>query len=421
MNSRLRRGIDRLAAPLLAIVPPLAVAIWAMPQDLTPWRSAAIVSAWAGTAMLVSSLLLMLRSSRIAGLLGGLEQMYRWHHRSGLTAYLLLLVHPLALAMDGWSESPGLAWLVLAPWEQAWPVWLGWCSLVLLMTGLAASLAVQLSYRLWRRLHPVLGLAVVLGLLHVYTLLGQAWPLLALACIATLALGGRLLFSDLDLAALPYRVQRIVQRTAGMIELELAPCAGSLAPAPGQFVLLRFDDGIRYRACGEHHPFTVCGTYPGGIIRLAIKSLGPCSQRIQGIEPGVLALVQGPFGNFLQDAPQRPLLWIAGGIGITPFLARLRAGPCQQPTTLMYLYRTAEDAPFLTELHAISASDPALQFSGIATGDSCPDFHALFDSMQDIQQREVYLCGPPGMLHSLMPHVQRLHPHAVHAERFTLQ
>lgn len=64
----------------------------------------------------------------------------------------------------------------------------------------------------------------------------------------------------------------------------------------------------------------------------------------------MLILVQGPFGSFLSDIAEGPELWIAGGIGVTPFTAALRAQPRKQPTTLIYLYRTASDAAFLDEL-----------------------------------------------------------------------
>ena len=74
-----------------------AIVLWAWPESLPLWRSAAIVSAWAGSGLLAASLLLMVREPHLAHLLGGLENMYRWHHRSGILAYVLLLCHPLAL------------------------------------------------------------------------------------------------------------------------------------------------------------------------------------------------------------------------------------------------------------------------------------------------------------------------------------
>ena len=312
---------------------------WAFPDGLPSWRTAAIVSGWAGTGLLVSSLLLMVREPHLARLLGGLELSYRWHHRCGMLAYLLLLCHPLALALDGCSEAPRLAWQTLAPRSQSWPLWLGWTGLLLLMCGLATTFAVHLPYRRWRNFHFVLAAGVVSGLAHVYVLLGNERMLLALLAVAMLA-------SDLGLAARPYRVTQVERAAAGVIEASLAPCAAALAVTPGQFILAAFGDGVHYQGCGEFHPFTVSGIDRQGRLRISVKALGPCSRHLQEVEAGVLVHLEGPLGTFLHDLRPIPQLWVAGGIGITPFIAKLRAQHCSQPTTLLYLYRHDADACF---------------------------------------------------------------------------
>lgn len=399
-------------------MPPLAAVWWAIPEDLTLWRSVAIVTAWAGSGLLVSSLFLMIRAGHIAALLGGLETMYLWHHRTGFAAYLLLLCHPLGLALDGWFESPPYAWQILAPWEQSWAVWLGWGSLLLLICGLTATFALNLSYRHWRAFHVTLALGVLLGLAHIYLLLGQTWPIMALVTIAALALGWRLIVSDLGVTARPYRVNRVLPLAAGITEIVLEPCAGTMAISPGQFVLARFDNGKHYRGCGEYHPFTVSGIEGEGSLRLAIKALGPCSSQIQSIEPGVLAHLQGPFGTFLTDSPNMPQLWIAGGIGITPFMALLRAQPSVQPVFLIYLYRNDSDAAFMEELNMLAEQDAMFELHAVATGKALPDFHHLLSGVTDIQSREVYVCGPVAMVESLMPLLQQMPHQNIHVERF---
>ena len=87
-----------LAIPLISATLVGLTVLWAFPENLGFWRSVAIVSGWAGCGLLAASLLLMIREARLAAWLGGLESMYLWHHRLGVSAYLVLLVHPLALA-----------------------------------------------------------------------------------------------------------------------------------------------------------------------------------------------------------------------------------------------------------------------------------------------------------------------------------
>ncbi len=409
-----------LVAPMLALSIALASVYWAFPEDLTAWRSTGIVAGWAGTALLVASLVLMVRETRLARLVGGLELSYRWHHRCGMLAYLLLLCHPLALALDAWAEAPPLAWQTLDPRAQSWPLWLGWAGLLLLMLGLAATFAVHLPYRRWRGFHFLLGGGVLLGLAHVYVLLGSEPLLLALLLIAALALGWRVLASDLGLAAHPYRVTQVEKPAAGMIEASLAPCAAALAVSPGQFVLAAFGDGISYHGCGEYHPFTVSGIDRQGRLRVCIKALGPCSQRLQEVEAGVLVHLEGPFGRFLDDPGSAAQLWIAGGIGITPFIAKLRAQACSQPTTLIYLYRDAVGAAFLEELAAAARDDPLFELLSDASGESLPDFERLLQQVSRLGEREVHLCGPQPLLAAISAALRQrgVGAAAIHFESF---
>jgi ferredoxin-NADP reductase len=106
--------------------------------------------------------------------------------------------------------------------------------------------------------------------------------------------------------------------------------------------------------------------------------------------------VHGAFGTFLAERPAAPQLWLAGGIGITPFLALLRAGPVSQPTTLVYLYRAEgrrlscrNCARWPNAIHNCRCRLWPPATSRRISIRSCPRQVALAGS-------ECYLCGPPG-------------------------
>lgn len=412
-------AVRQFTAPAIVLILPLAAVAWAWPEELPPWRSLGIISAWTGSGLLLASLLLMVREPRFAWLLGDLGWMYRWHHRSGSVAYLLLLIHPLALALNGWDESPRIAWETLAPWTQPWPVWLGWASVLLLMLGLAATFVWRLSYRRWRSFHYLLALGAVLGVVHIYVLLGDSGPFLVAIALCVLALAWRLLVSDFGLGAHPYRVVSVARRGAQTIEATMAPCATALRLSPGQFVLAAFGDGPHYRGCGEAHPFTVSGMSADGCLEVAIKALGPCTRRIQEIEPHVLLRVQGPFGRFLADR-DGPQLWVAGGVGITPFIAALRDRPPTQLTTLIYLYRREEEAAFLEELRALASTDPRFELRSQACGEEPPALDQLLATVSCLAERQVQVCGPSGLVEALRESLRRLGLPAasIHSESF---
>jgi predicted ferric reductase len=174
-----------------------------------------------------------------------------------------------------------------------------------------------------------------------------------------------------------------------------------LTVAPGQFILVAFFTGPGFRGCGEFHPFTVSAIDPDQVLRIGVKALGDCTRHIQSIRPGVAARVQGAFGSFLADPQGAPQLWVAGGIGVTPFLGLLRTGHITAPTTLLYLYRTEEDAAFLPELRVIAAALPLLSLRTAATGSALPDLPRLLPDAQHLAGCECCLCGPPALVAGL--------------------
>lgn len=391
--SRLRT----LSLPTLLLLFVGAPVFWAFPEGLPLWRAVGIILGWAGAGLLLFNLLLMVREVRLASSLGGLERITAWHHQTGMTAYLLLLLHPLALAAAGWAESPELAWQVISPFSENWPVWLGWGGLLFLMLGLATTFMRRLAYSTWRWLHGLLGLGVLIGFIHVLQLGISAGGLLALAA-AVLLLLWRLLRVDLGSAAKPYIVTSVRSVAQSMVEISLKPLAMPVDAVPGQFILAAFFRGPNYQGCGEFHPFTISGLGHEHELRIGVKALGDCTRRMQRLEPGVSARVHGPFGEFLKALPSRPLLWVAGGIGITPFIGFLRQQSVEAPTTLIYLYRDEQDAAYLDELTTLSANSPGLVLQAEATGTGVPNLNRLLPGAEALANHECYVCGPPGLI-----------------------
>jgi len=391
--SRLRT----LSLPTLLLLFVGAPVFWAFPEGLPLWRAVGIILGWAGAGLLLFNLLLMVREVRLASSLGGLERITAWHHQTGMTAYLLLLLHPLALAAAGWAESPELAWQVISPFSENWPVWLGWGGLLFLMLGLATTFMIRIAYSTWRWLHGLLGLGVLIGFIHVLQLGISAGGLLALAA-AILLLLWRLLRVDLGTAAKPYIVTSVRSVAQSMVEISLKPLAMPVDAMPGQFVLTAFFRGPNYQGCGEFHPFTISGLGLEHELRIGVKALGDCTRRMQSLEPGVSARVHGPFGEFLKALPSRPLLWVAGGIGITPFIGFLRQQSVETPTTLIYLYRDEQDAAYLDELTTLSANSPGLVLQAEATGTGVPNLNRLLPGADALANHECYVCGPPGLI-----------------------
>lgn len=393
--------LQRLSIPLVAGALVALPVFWAYPVGLPAARAAGIVLGWVGCGLLLSSLLLMLREIRLTEWFGGLERMYAWHHVLGTLAYLVLLVHPLAFAIDAGRYSTHQAWAALSPWQQQWPVWLGWAALLGLMVGLSAAFSRRLGYSVWRWLHGLLALAVLFGFAHLI-LLGLSGQILLTALLAVLLLLWRVVRTDCGLAARPFMVDRVETEANGVVEISLRPLAQTLDAQPGQFAMFAFFDGPDFHGCREYHPYTISAVDPDGRLRVGVKALGDCTRRLQSLRPGVAARVQGPYGNFLQDHGDRPQLWVAGGIGITPFMAVLRAGSMTGPVYLRYFYRDPADAAYVDELQTLEGRLSMFDLR-IQVGE--PDPAALAEALPGAEVLAgcaCYLCGPPGLLSSAM-------------------
>jgi predicted ferric reductase len=335
--------------------------------------------------------------------------MYRWHHAFGILACIVLLAHPLILAAAVLPTSAHRAWNLLSPARWFPANALGWVALFGLLGGLSASLMWRIRYVWWRRLHFLLSVAVLLGIAHTFAYRGLSAGLVLTAVPSVLALGWRVLRADRGFGAHPYEVKSVTRIASKTTEIVLRPLATPLAAAPGQFVMIAFFAGPHYRGCGEFHPYTVCGSPGDGSLVVAIKALGDCTSRIQCLEEGVAARVQGPYGRLLADTA-RSSLWIAGGIGITPFVARLRAGDLKAPTELIYTYRTPDAAAYLVELQEFAEHHPLFELRTLTVQEDLRPVFALFDDIQDLSSREVYLSGPPVFIHAV---VDELHRRAV--------
>ena len=391
------RWSRRLSIPLISAILVGAPVYWAFPDGLPFWRATGIVLGWVGWGLLLASLLLMIREAPLAHWLGGLERMYRWHHRLGMLAYAALLAHPLALSLDDWQESPGQAWAMLSPLQQGWPEWSGWLALLLMMSGLACALARRMPYARWRWLHHLLSLAMLAAFFHLLLLgldeIALATPLAAIGLIVW-----RVVRDDQGLAARPYLVASVERVDESAVEVALRPLGDACALKPGQFVLAAFFEGPSFRGCGEFHPFTASAIGADGRFSLTIKALGDCTRHLQWLESGVAARVQGPFGAFMAESGDSPQFWLAGGIGITPFMARLRQGGLTQQVHLLYLHRDARDSAYTEELQRLAAAEPALSVEIVACGEKAANLEALMPAESELLGRQCSLCGPPGLV-----------------------
>lgn len=113
--------------------------------------------------------------------------------------------------------------------------------------------------------------------------------------------------------------------------------------------------------------FSLASAPDEGLLLVATRMRDTAFKRVLGTMPiGSQVKIEGPFGNLvLHNDQARAGVFLAGGIGITPFRSiLLRAAREHLPHRLFLFYanRRPEDAPFLQELDALQRLNPSYIF-----------------------------------------------------------
>ena len=375
---------------------------------------------WLGTGSFVASLLLMIREPYWASCFGGLQQMYRWHHGMGVLSFVLLLMHPVLLTGYYLPLGANIAEEYLSPLNPQSTNILGWLALVIFTLGMFTTFCLNFSYGFWRRSHILLILAIALGFGHIWAVSGFSISLAVALLPAVVPVGWRLLHADRSGDTLPYEVSAVNHPTEHITEVNLRPLAKPISIAPSQFVRAAFFKGSHFQGCGDFHPYTVSHITKDGGLTLSIKALGDCTWNIQSIEPGVAVRLQGPYGNFLLSRPIAPEIWIAAGIGLTPFLALLRSQPVTQHTDMIYIHREGERVPYEEELQMFATSQSLLRIHSLPMTNDLTPLFILLESIDNLNKKEVYLCGPPPFMAKVTQWLRKhdMHRQQIHFEQF---
>jgi ferredoxin-NADP reductase len=152
--------------------------------------------------------------------------------------------------------------------------------------------------------------------------------------------------------------------------------------------------------------------------------LADYTRALRSLEVGANAVVEGPYGSFShQYVPRARQLWIAGGIGVTPFLSMARGLGDHDSLDVDFYYcvERAEEAHFLDELQAIAERYRGFRIVVVPRDrDGFPSVERLAAEHDDLERADVMICGPPAMIESLRAQLAAAGvPQAqIHAEEF---
>jgi len=367
----------------------------------------------------------------------GFDRLSRWHRWNGHVTIDLVIAH-VVFSVWGYALMDKLP----IPKEISTMIWGGvYPGMITATVGtgmligvVATSLVIvrrRLSYEWWYVVHLLAYAGIALAWFHQIPTGNELvldhtaanyWRALYIATLVVLVffrvlvpLGGALRHR--------LRVAEVVPEGPGVVSVRITGRkVDRLRAQAGQFFLWRFLDGRRWHTA---HPFSLSAAPDGKSLRITVKALGDHTGRLAELRPGTRVVAEGPFGVFTERVRRREkALLIAGGIGITPVRALLET--MRGDVVVVYRAIAEADVIFREELDTLAQARGATvhYVLGDHRGDGADLLSPahLKELVPDIEERDVYLCGPPAMTEVLEHNVRgtRVPRRHIHIERFAL-
>ncbi len=405
MNELVKRRI--LWVLIGASVIPILLVI-SLPATFTLKAAALYASSLTGYAGIVLLLWMFLLGAKsvVGHLFKDLAPILNIHKRLGQYGSVAILLHPL-LVVYAYGESILYTVIPHIGTQYENHVTLGRIAFMLVAVIWVASILLRknIGFRPWKYIHYFAYISIPFALLHVPDLGTQFIAHPIVKAYYLLLAGTFSLFFLLRLSAwLNYDRQRYEvvdhqQLTDTDFALTLRPLDVTLVPEKGQYVYIK--QGI----VSEDHPFSVTYYDPAnGDLTIVYRIYGAFTKFLTSLPLGEIVQVGGPYGLFTQDKPSdMKTVYIAGGVGITPFAQHILDGDADDNHWLFVSNKNRHGAPMVPQMRRVLGQRLVEYYTkdnAKADGSIIGRMNAnsLRERLGDLANCSFYICGPPAMV-----------------------
>ncbi len=420
---------------VLALLPTVIALSGTLPPERKFWVELGALLGFLGLAILNLQFVITGRFRWFANGFG-LDNLLQFHKQMGIFALLLVLAHPGILFV---ADPVFLEYLdPRVNFPRAVSLSFVTVAAVVLIASSLWRLTFRLSYEKWRLLHGVLAFAIlVLGLGHVLMVDHYGAPFwkkgafVAMSGAAMYLVFHSRLVRPLLMRRKPYRISEVRSERNQAWTLVIEPEGHRrMNFRPGQFVWLTVGDTPFSL---QQHPFSIASSPRQEKIELSVKELGDFTDSVREIPPGMRAWLEGPYGSFYTGREASGLVFIAGGIGITPIMSHLRTARekgSRQPLILIFGNATWDDVTFREEIAAMEKQIPLKVVHVLEkppkewTGETGFIDRKVLDRHlpENVSEYEYFVCGPEAMMDLTEPILKEMGIpcRAIHSERFEM-
>ncbi len=368
----------------------------------------------------------------------GLDKLSRLHHLIGIGLVTLLAAHPLLLIF-GYAARTGNDWwnqfLDFQNWQNVLAATVAAGLFFVVVLASAMVVGKKLKYETWYFIHLIAYLAILLAFGHQLAVgrdlqdknfVAYWYGLYAFVLLNFLYYRVFLLWRNY--VRHDFKVEKVITETSDVVSIYIsAKNLQRFKYQAGQFLIVRF---LAKSLWWQAHPFSLSSAPGENYLRLTIKRLGDFTGALWDLKPGTKIIVDGPHGVFTARQAQRDkLLFIAGGIGITPILSLFsNLAPTQKNCTVLYANRDFKTTALQNELNALAAKNDCrihyiMSHDQDWSGESgYMDREKIMRLVPDLKEREVFLCGPAPMMQSVLKILssEGVPKNRIHYEKFSL-
>ncbi len=418
----------RLSGPLLVALLCILAGMLGFRTYASHGSDAAIGIAVGAAAVVAMSqtLILAARPRLLEPLFGGLDRMYRVHKWLGISAMVLMILHQqIEPDFERTVRETGLGDLAEEAGEFAFNA-----LLVLIAISWFRRLPftpLEIPYQIWRFSHRFMGVLFAVIVFHQFfvDMPTGVDPSLSVM-LNTFGLGGVIAWVHTEFVAPRLRRREYtvsdISRHGDTTALTLSPKGRAMRWRPGQFAFFRAPEA----GFSEPHPFTIASApRPDGALTLSIKGLGGWTRRLpDALRTGMSVQVEGPYGRFDFRKGGARQIWLAGGIGITPFLAWAESltEAERRNIHLVHCVRTPEEAIGGEILQSAAARNPWFSFQVVTTA---RDGRLTAERLTElapfaVRDADLWFCGPKGLKDGILKGLKALGqtPRQVRFEHF---
>lgn len=337
-------------------------------------------------------------------LFNGLDKSYIYHKYLSISALILVIFHNITIEIgQGIERVQGIP----IP-RDPYAMYGAFSMYLFIIIIFIALLAKKLNYERWKMVHKFMIIPYALGIYHYYGSATYAvfamepfslW-LNIINCIGVLSIIYSIFFYEKISFKYKFKVKKLEIVANETLEITGASLGHNMEFKPGQFAFIKvLSKDNKFLS----HPFTISQAPKKGEIQFTIKALGDDTKiLLKTLKVNGEFEVSGPHGKFDYKTGLKNQIWIAGGIGVTPFRSFSQDTVSKDfSIDFFYAYNNEEEGAYTAELESLTNDNLRLHlFNAKEKG-----FLSAEEICKNVNTKEkfdVYFCGPKPMRDALI-------------------